>query len=296
MEADWLGGSGKPMSPSAQYGGAGEKKRSLYQYDIKEQADSVSLYQTEKQLNRKLGETEQQPDIAAPGPVQGTKQQGPSEPIIEQGPKENVIDLILPTEMRRLELIRNEWVFGLVWLERRILLILLPFSSTNLRILFHFTMRPSSSSSSSSPSSQIHAANKKLRHQQQQQHHQGPRGPFRVLNGISFSPACNTASVGSDASSTSTDAPRGCLRFFLSHSSSSSKTQTPANKLKSSSKNPKSTSHMAVPEEALFIRCPTNLKSWHLMVRSLERHGAKPPYAYTSPVLLMVLDMSFLDL
>ncbi|XP_022969790.1 uncharacterized protein LOC111468888 [Cucurbita maxima] len=106
-------------------------------------------------------------------------------------------------------------------------------------------MRPSSSSSSSSPSSQIHADNKKLKHQQQQQHHhQGPRSPFRVLNGISFSPACNTASVGSDASSTSTDAPRGCLRFFLSHSSSSSKTQTPANKLKSSSKNPKSTSHV----------------------------------------------------
>ncbi|XP_038906910.1 uncharacterized protein LOC120092781 [Benincasa hispida] len=97
--------------------------------------------------------------------------------------------------------------------------------------------------SSSSSSSQIHATNNKPKLKQQQQ--QGSRSPFNVLNGISFSTACNSSSIASDASSTSTstEAPRGCLRFFLSHSTASSKTP-PANKFKPSSKIPKSTSNL----------------------------------------------------
>ncbi|KAA0039544.1 uncharacterized protein E5676_scaffold775G00970 [Cucumis melo var. makuwa] len=78
--------------------------------------------------------------------------------------------------------------------------------------------------------------------QQRQQQEQGQCSPFHVLNAISFPTACNTSSIGSDASSTSTEAPRGCLRFFLPHSSASSK--TPANKLKPSSKTPKSISNV----------------------------------------------------
>lgn len=59
---------------------------------------------------------------------------------------------------------------------------------------------------------------------------QSPRNPLQDLNRISSS------SNSSDSSTVSAEAPRGCLRFFLSHSSSSSK--TPSHRPKYLSKTP----------------------------------------------------------
>ncbi|KAK9288770.1 hypothetical protein L1049_017234 [Liquidambar formosana] len=61
---------------------------------------------------------------------------------------------------------------------------------------------------------------------------QSPRSPLKDLNGI-------TSCSSSNASSMSIEAPRGCLRLFLSNSSSSS-SRTPLHRSKTLSKTPKS--------------------------------------------------------
>lgn len=77
--------------------------------------------------------------------------------------------------------------------------------------------------------------NKKKKKDEEEQSH---RNPLQNLNG-SVAATCNS----SGASSVSIEAPRGCLRFFLSHSSSSSSSssKTPAHRPKAPSKTPKST-------------------------------------------------------
>ncbi|RXI05515.1 hypothetical protein DVH24_017557 [Malus domestica] len=83
-----------------------------------------------------------------------------------------------------------------------------------------------------SPAPPLATANKKKK----KLNEQSPRNPLRDLNAITVRSSNN----GSDASSSiSVEAPRGCLRFFLSHSSSSN-SKTPLNTPKNLSKAPKS--------------------------------------------------------
>lgn len=72
---------------------------------------------------------------------------------------------------------------------------------------------------------------------------QSPRNPLQDLNRISGS------SNSSDSSSVSSEAPRGCLRFFLSHSSSSSSSKTPAQRPKYISKTPGSAPSAPPPKQ-----------------------------------------------
>lgn len=64
---------------------------------------------------------------------------------------------------------------------------------------------------------------------------QSCRNPLQNLNGI-----ITTTCTSSEASSVSIEAPRGCLRFFLSHGASSSSLKTPVDRRRAHSKNPKS--------------------------------------------------------
>ncbi|KAH7547645.1 hypothetical protein FEM48_Zijuj01G0331800 [Ziziphus jujuba var. spinosa] len=86
------------------------------------------------------------------------------------------------------------------------------------------------------PTAKIDRRKKKKKDEEQQSR----RNPLQNLNG-SVAAKCNS----SDASSVSVEAPRGCLRFFLSHSSSSSSSsssKTPAaQRPRAPSKTPKST-------------------------------------------------------
>ncbi|KAM1260312.1 hypothetical protein ACFX2G_026347 [Malus domestica] len=83
-----------------------------------------------------------------------------------------------------------------------------------------------------SPAPPLATANKKKK----KLNEQSPRNPLRDLNAITVRSSNN----GSDASSSiSVEAPRGCLRFFLSHSSSSN-SKTPLYTPKNLSKAPKS--------------------------------------------------------
>ncbi|KAI5320885.1 hypothetical protein L3X38_040593 [Prunus dulcis] len=76
-------------------------------------------------------------------------------------------------------------------------------------------------------------ANKKKKKKEQ-----SPRNPLQDLN---TSSTISSSNNGSEASSSiSVEAPRGCLRFFLSHSSSSSNSKTPICRPKILSKTPKS--------------------------------------------------------
>ncbi|KAF3451095.1 hypothetical protein FNV43_RR07184 [Rhamnella rubrinervis] len=72
---------------------------------------------------------------------------------------------------------------------------------------------------------------KKKKKEEEEQSH---RNPLQNLNGI-----VTTTCTSSEASSVSIEAPRGCLRFFLSHAASSS-LKTPVDRRRAHSKNPKS--------------------------------------------------------
>ena len=75
------------------------------------------------------------------------------------------------------------------------------------------------------------------------------RNPLQDFNAIS---TISSSSYGSESSSVSSEAPRGCLRFFLSHHSSSStsnstsNSKTPFDRYKTVSKTPKSAPNVTV--------------------------------------------------
>ncbi|PON43690.1 GPI-anchored adhesin-like protein [Parasponia andersonii] len=89
-----------------------------------------------------------------------------------------------------------------------------PFSSKFARKPF-----PLPSSSTATARATLKADRRKKKNEDQQQHHQQQkslRSPLQDLNAI-----VTTNSTPDPSSSISIEAPRGCLRFFLSHSSSS---------------------------------------------------------------------------
>ncbi|KAL5733700.1 hypothetical protein ACOSQ2_033392 [Xanthoceras sorbifolium] len=127
--------------------------------------------------------------------------------------------------------------------------------------------RPSSSSSKPTKthlkkSSQIEQTTNK-----KQQHQQCSRQPLQALYPAAIVAAATATSNNSScrSSSSSIEAPRGCLRFFLSHSSSSnSNTKTPfinrPTKGKALSKTPKSAPNPSKPSKGGVLQRPFSRK------------------------------------
>ncbi|XP_061989443.1 uncharacterized protein LOC133708009 [Rosa rugosa] len=114
-------------------------------------------------------------------------------------------------------------------------------------------MNRSSSSSKAAKKPSPAPANKNKKKNNKKE--QSPRNPLQDLNVISTT----TSNHGSEASSSSMsiEAPRGCLRFFLSHSSSSN-LKTPIRTRTRTRTRPKTLSK--TPKSAPLVRHPSNSK------------------------------------
>ncbi|GMY33029.1 cell wall protein RBR3 [Fagus crenata] len=92
--------------------------------------------------------------------------------------------------------------------------------------------------------SKIDGTTEKTKKKKKKKQQSPTRNPLQDFNAISTS---SSTSHSSEASSVSTEAPRGCLRFFLSqHSNSTSNSRTPFDRNKTLSKTPRSAPNVMV--------------------------------------------------